>query len=270
MLVLSRRPGETIRFPKLGVSVSIVSAQGQRIRVGIDAPPEIHIVRGELLEGESETSTRAVAERQAPTPRKDSREVHDLKNRLNTAMLGLFLAQKQLAKGEPEVADQTLSAALQRLAELERNAAAYPVTPAAPAHEHRGQPSSARHTAGSGAGVDVLLVEDDLNEQALLRGLLEMEGYTVAVASNGVEALRSLSATRPRFVLLDMAMPECDGPETLRQIRANAKLQDLTVFAVSGSTPATVGLPSGPAGVADWFAKPLDPRRLVEHLRHAV
>ena len=55
MLILSRRPTETIRFPSLGISVSIVSVKGSRVQVGIDAPPAIQVIRSEL---ESDRSPR--------------------------------------------------------------------------------------------------------------------------------------------------------------------------------------------------------------------
>lgn len=50
MLVLSRRESEKIFFPDLGISLEIVRIKGNIVRVGIDAPPEIRVLRGELLD----------------------------------------------------------------------------------------------------------------------------------------------------------------------------------------------------------------------------
>ncbi len=261
MLVLSRRPTESIRFPQLGISVSIVSIKGKRVQVGIEAPPEIHVIRNEL-----EPSANTEANRTQST--------HEHRNRLNRAMLGLHLAQKQLAAGQIESADKTLSTALVRLAEPD--AATKTVPPAndqlfdgleAPVSSSR---SSSQHTSETNKCIDILLVEDDPNEQALLCGLLEMEGYRVHTASNGHEAIECLKQVTPKFVLLDMLMPECDGRETMQLIRQNPALKNVPIFAVSGSSPDSVGLSIGSEGVEDWFPKPLDAPRLVKHMRHQI
>jgi carbon storage regulator CsrA len=299
MLILSRRPNETICFPQLGISVSIVSVKGSRVQVGIDAPPEIQILRHELQadaqpnDSKLKRPSELASSPQCQQPRADQ-ENHNLRNRLNKATLGLHLAQKQLATGQIEAADRTLAIALSRLAELEESQvtkpAIRPTQSAAPkskplatslrqrVEECTGKVNREFSTVdidGSDAfasfdtqqRIDVLLVEDDPNERALLRGLLEMEGYHVHAASNGREAIHCLNHLRPKFVLLDMLMPECDGRETLERIRQIPALANLPVFAVSGSSPNSVGLAIGQDGVADWFPKPLNAPRLVQHLR---
>lgn len=284
MLVLSRRANETIRFPQLGISVSIVSVKGSRVQVGIDAPPEIQVLRREL-EVDSMKSLKSYHPKSPKEPGDSARPAsesgkarHDAKNRLNTAMLGLHLAQKQLAAGQVESADKTLANALARLAELECTAL---VSPAAttqpnaaqvPVSENRQPAAQRRNVAASGnqTSIDVLLVEDDPNEQALLLGLLELEGYRVHVANNGIEALDCLKRVTPRFVLLDMMMPECDGRETFDRMRELPALENVPILAVSGASPDSVGLSIGNGGLDVWFPKPLNAPRLVRHLRERV
>lgn len=187
---------------------------------------------------------------------------------MNRATLGLHLAQKQLAAGQSESANQTLSTALARLTELEQSAATRP------ARNHEPVPSrpaaADRVPVESTESVDVLLVEDDQNEQALLRDILELEGYRVCTANNGHEALACLQRFTPRFVLLDMMMPECNGRETLERIRQEPAWRDLPVYAVSGSDPDAAGLVLGNAGLADWFPKPLNAPRLIRHMRERM
>ena len=61
------------------------------------------------------------------------------------------------------------------------------------------------------AGAPVLVVDDDPMIRASITDILEFEGYPVATASNGVEALQSVQDARPSLVLLDMRMPVMDG-----------------------------------------------------------
>ena len=279
MLILSRRPTETIRFPQLGISVSIVSVKGNRVQVGVDAPPEIQILRRELESlSDSKNGSDSVATNSRQLPETLKRANHDFRNRLNRATLGLHLAQKQLAAGHIESADKTLANALERLAELEETTTIGPpanlqsiglkgfVPESGFSSDRTSEPINNERPQR----IDVLLVEDDPNELALLCGLLEIEGYSVHTACNGHEAIGRLEHVTPKFVLLDMMMPECDGRETLQLIRQMPSMENVPVFAVSGSSPDSIGLSIGRDGVEDWFPKPLDAPRLVKHMRHQI
>lgn len=280
MLILSRRPTETIRFPSLGISVSIVSVKGSRVQVGIDAPPAIQVIRSEL---ESDRSPRidqsapkvGIA---APAKQPSTKESldHALRNSLNKATLELHLAKKQLAAGQFESAEQSLANALAGLAKLNESAslsstsAKETVQPFSPAKADSAVGTSASlkdRVKRRRTEVDVLLVEDDVNERELLTGLLEMEGYKVVSAQNGLEALERLENCTPRFVLLDMMMPGCNGRETFDRIRKNPRFDKLPIVAVSGASPESLGLSIGDQGVDDWFPKPVNAPRLVKHMR---
>jgi carbon storage regulator CsrA len=299
MLVLSRRANETIRFPQLGISVSIVSVKGNRVQVGVDAPPDIQVLRKEL---ESAAATHPHAADSSSSQMVNSQELqfgaakkqHDFKNRLNHATLGLHLAQRQLDAGQSEAAQKTLSIALARLTELEKAVATRNASEPGPvgsvANSQKGalQKKCSKPTGptesleisdivtttlssdGSAGPIEILLVEDDQNEQALMRTLLEMEGYRVHTASNGIEAMKCLERVSPQCVLLDMMMPECDGPETLERLRAIPSFDELPVFAVSGTSPESMGVAIGTDGVEDWFPKPLNAPRLVQHMRRRI
>ena len=94
------------------------------------------------------------------------------------------------------------------------------------------------------------MVEDDANERELMAGLLNLNGVECDTAEDGLAALDFLAShERPDFVLLDMFMPRCDGPETVGAIRRDPKLADLKVFAVSGTPPRKLGLTTGPGGI---------------------
>jgi CheY-like chemotaxis protein len=82
----------------------------------------------------------------------------------------------------------------------------------------------------------VLVVDDDDDLRSLVAEVLEDEGYDVATAPNGAEALAALrsGAPRPGVVLLDLVMPGVDGHEVLDAIDADASLRGLTVLLLTG------------------------------------
>jgi len=118
------------------------------------------------------------------------------------------------------------------------------------------------HEAG---GSTALLVEDEPNEREMLAGFLRMQGYQVATAVDGLEAMDYLESNlKPAVVLIDMRMPRCDGPTTIRRIRQNPAFDGVRIFGISGSTPEENGMDVDEAGVNGWFVKPLNPKSLVD------
>lgn len=107
----------------------------------------------------------------------------------------------------------------------------------------------------------LLVVDDDREIREALRSALEDEGFTVAVAANGAEALTKLEERRPRLVLLDLMMPIVDGWEVLDRMRADPSLDDVRVCVCSAR--------SGDLGAtrADFVLhKPFD----LDQLKHVV
>jgi len=81
----------------------------------------------------------------------------------------------------------------------------------------------------------ILIVEDDACVRESLAELLEMEGYRVADARHGEEALAKLATLSPALVILDLHMPVLDGERFLARLRADERLRDLQVVLMSGS-----------------------------------
>ncbi len=75
----------------------------------------------------------------------------------------------------------------------------------------------------------LLIVDDDRSIREALRTALEDEGFTVAVAANGAEALAKIEERHPRLVLLDLMMPIVDGWEVLDRLRSDPSLADVRV-----------------------------------------
>jgi PAS domain S-box-containing protein len=79
----------------------------------------------------------------------------------------------------------------------------------------------------------ILVVEDDSTTREMLRSTLEKEDFTVDEAPNGAEALRKLATIRPAVILLDLMMPEMDGFQFTREVRANPDWQSIPIVVMT-------------------------------------
>ncbi len=168
MLVLSRRPSQSFVFPTLGVSVQILRVAGQIVRVGVEAPRSIPVLREEL-EPPGDTSGPPLAV-EAADEEAARQARHHLRGRLNTATIALYLAQRQLQSSSTMAAGGTLQQALDELGQLEGELAA--------ANSPTRKPARPR--------IRTLLVEDNPHESALLEGYLRLSGMEVANARRGL------------------------------------------------------------------------------------
>src|SRR5436190_7164861 len=117
------------------------------------------------------------------------------------------------------------------------------------------------------AAATVLLVDDDATNRMGLSLLFEQAGFSVQEASTGEEALR-LAEQNPDLVILDVNLPDLDGFEVCRRLRARPATRDVGVVHLSGvhvgADDRTQGLEEG----ADaYLVKPVEPRELLAHVR---
>ncbi len=99
----------------------------------------------------------------------------------------------------------------------------------------------------------ILVVDDEPDESSYLTTLLEDNGYSTAVASNGNKAMEILKQTKPNLITLDMSMPEKSGIKLFREIRESKDLTDIPVLIVTGVT--------GHGGKSEDFEKFLSSRK---------
>jgi class 3 adenylate cyclase len=105
----------------------------------------------------------------------------------------------------------------------------------------------------------ILVVDDDFTNRSLLATNLEEEGFTVEQAEDGLQALERLR-TRPfDVVLLDLLMPEMDGFEVLKRMKAESKLQHIPVIVVSAEDDMESIVRCIEMGATDHQVKPFDP-----------
>ncbi|WP_407291203.1 response regulator [Stutzerimonas zhaodongensis] len=83
----------------------------------------------------------------------------------------------------------------------------------------------------------VLLVEDELGLSKLMVMILEDEGYRVVEAANGAQGLLKLKQEKPALIITDYMMPELNGYEMVRTIRANHEFDDVPILMMSAALP---------------------------------
>jgi two-component system, OmpR family, alkaline phosphatase synthesis response regulator PhoP len=115
--------------------------------------------------------------------------------------------------------------------------------------------------------VTVILAEDDLDIQLVARLALKRAGLIVRVVNNGQEAIEAVAAEPPDVILLDWMMPELDGPETCRRLKADPATAAIpVVFLTAKSQEAEIqrGLSLGAAG---YITKPFDALTLGQQVK---
>ncbi len=107
--------------------------------------------------------------------------------------------------------------------------------------------------------VTVLAVEDDTEHLNFLRETLELAGYTVVEASDGLEAKQQIRAQRPDLMLLDLGMPRVDGFQVLEWLRGFSNLPVIIITGSDGEDEKVRGLN---LGADDFLVKPIGSREL--------
>ena len=110
----------------------------------------------------------------------------------------------------------------------------------------------------------ILVVEDDNSLSMLLRLImkLQQEEWELSSAANGVEALAQVEKFEPDLVLLDIMMPEMDGLEFARRVRADSRWADLKIVVLSALSDPTTKRKAKEIGVLEYWVKPIMPDEL--------
>ena len=136
---------------------------------------------------------------------------------------------------------------------------------------HQPHPSArgAQPTGARLAGLRLLVVEDNLNNQQVARELLEDEGADVQIAGNGQIAVEAVAAADPPFdvVLMDLQMPVMDGFTATARIRQDLQKTSLPIVAMTANAMASDREACLAAGMNDHVGKPFDLDHLVQVLR---
>lgn len=113
----------------------------------------------------------------------------------------------------------------------------------------------------------ILLVDDDLDTLRLVGLMLQRQGYVVRAASSGIQALSMIQKELPDLVLLDVMMPEMDGYEVARRLRAETQTSDIPIIMFTAKSQVDDKVMGFEAGADDYLTKPTQPRELFAHMK---
>lgn len=110
----------------------------------------------------------------------------------------------------------------------------------------------------------ILIVDDETHIRELVRLYLEREGFSVAMAKDGEEALEKAKALKPQLVVLDIMLPKKDGWDVCREVRKFSDVPIIMLTAKGEEFDKVLGLE---LGADDYMTKPFSPRELVARVK---
>jgi carbon storage regulator CsrA len=227
MLILSRREAEKVLFPGLGISVEITRVQGRSVRLGIQAPDEIRIIRGEL-EGTADLKTR---KRNRVESKSLSASPPAIQKCLDAANLAIHLAQNQLRQNLTEKAEDALNHALECLETLQKVAGTTEETNLSSTSVNEAQ-SDYRLNRKKVA----LIVNDiDYSPEQLIDQLSSL-GYQTTHFNHGESLIEFLQSREQPDLILLLSPAQLIGTTTAQQIDP-LTLQTTTNVSASEITP---------------------------------
>jgi type IV pilus assembly protein PilB len=117
------------------------------------------------------------------------------------------------------------------------------------------------------SGGRVLVVEDSPTITAVVKYFLELEGFEVFVAENGLVGLETAIRERPDIIVSDVNMPGMGGVEMVRAVRNDARLAGVRIIMLTSESSIECETEGLAAGADDYILKPVEPRRLAARVR---
>ncbi|HHX24029.1 MAG: response regulator [Tepidanaerobacteraceae bacterium] len=115
----------------------------------------------------------------------------------------------------------------------------------------------------------ILIVDDAAFMRMMIRDILTKNGYKVSgEAENGMVAVQSYSELKPDLVIMDITMPELDGIEAVRRIKAADSSAKIIMCSAMGQQAMVIDAIQ--AGARDFIVKPFQPERVIEAVKKAL
>jgi len=112
----------------------------------------------------------------------------------------------------------------------------------------------------------ILYVEDNDDNVYMLKNRLTRAGFTVVVATNGVKGVAMATSEQPDLILMDLTLPDIDGEEATRRIKADPATNRIPVIALTANAMSGDREKAIAAGCDDFDTKPVDMPRLLEKI----
>lgn len=121
----------------------------------------------------------------------------------------------------------------------------------------------------------ILIVDDEPDFCSIVQGQLEKEGFEVEIAYNGIEGLEKVRANPPDAIVLDVMMPEMDGYEVCRKLKADEKFADIPIILLTAvASHVTSTRYSHRDGMSteadDYIAKPASAEEIMESIKRLL
>jgi two-component system, cell cycle response regulator DivK len=113
----------------------------------------------------------------------------------------------------------------------------------------------------------ILLIEDNEHNRRIIRDLMTSVGYELVEAITGEDGVAMAEAHAPDLILMDIQLPDIDGYEATRRIRANATSRDIPIIAVTSYAFSGDDAKARAAGCNAYVTKPFSPRLLLAKIR---
>ena len=115
---------------------------------------------------------------------------------------------------------------------------------------------------GMGETGKVLVIDDDSTITGLIETVLKRDGYQVLIANSGGEGISLARETKPNLILMDITMPDMDGYEATKQLKADPTLQAIPVIFLTGKSASEDGGRAFATGGLTYMRKPFSNQQL--------
>jgi CheY-like chemotaxis protein len=119
-------------------------------------------------------------------------------------------------------------------------------------------------------GQTLLLVEDNEDNRIIYSTVLRHLGYTVVEALDGIQAIALARSELPDLILMDISIPEVDGWEATRILRADPRTRGIPIIALTAHALADDRERATAVGFTSYLAKPVEPRAVVAEVRRWI
>jgi two-component system cell cycle response regulator DivK len=113
----------------------------------------------------------------------------------------------------------------------------------------------------------ILVIEDQEDNRRIMRDLLTNSGFEVIEAVTGLEGVQAAEDRHPDLILMDVQLPELDGYEATRRIKANPDLYGIPIIIVTSYALSGDDLKAFDAGCDAYISKPFSPRKLLAKVK---